>query len=322
MLRLSATTLPGPCHRGSAGTGNRAMSDAAHRHRNRRGMLLAVAATLMFACADTLSKFLASRYPVNQVAFARYSVPMVLLAIVYGPRRGRALLATSQPGLQVLRGLLLTGATLSIVLAMHLMPIAEAQAISFVHPLLLTLIAVLFLRERVHPSAWLAVAIGFAGVLLIVRPGGGYATPAALLPLAMALCYASYQALTRHVTASDSPVNSLFLVMLVGSTATAASLPFSHGRTDLRGALLLACAGLFSGSGHFCMIHALRSSPASRLAPLAYVQVAWIIVLGAWAFGNVPKGWTLLGIGLVVAGGLVATLGRKAPGVPVPAGLA
>ena len=319
MLRLSATTVPGSGFLpGEAG----AMSAAAHRHRNRRGMLLAVAATLMFACADTLSKFLASRYPVNQVAFARYSVPMVLLAIVYGPRRGRGLLATRQPGLQVLRGLLLTGATLSIVLAMRLMPIAEAQAISFVHPLLLTLIAVLFLHERVHVSAWVAVAVGFAGVLLIVRPGGGYATPAALLPLAMALCYAAYQALTRHVTARDSAVNSLFLVMLVGAVATAASLPFAHGRTDLRGASLLVCAGLLSGSGHFCMIHALESSPASRLAPLAYVQVAWVIALGAWAFGNVPKGWTLLGIGLVVTGGLVATLGRKAPGVPVPAGLA
>ena len=298
------------------------MSHAARRHRHRRGTLLAVAATLMFACADTLSKFLAVSYPVNQIAFARYTVPMLLLALVYGPRRGRALLATRQPGLQILRGLLLTSATLTIVLAMHLMPIAEAQAISFVHPLLLTLIAVLFLHERVHASAWLAVGIGFAGVLLIVRPGGGYGTPAALLPLAMALCYAVYQALTRHVTASETPVNSLFLVMLVGAVATAASLPFAHGRTDLRGALLLACAGLFSGTGHFCMIHALESSPASRLAPLAYVQVAWVIVLGAWAFGNVPTGWTLLGIAMVVAGGLVATLGRKTAALPSPAGLA
>ena len=291
------------------------MVDAAHRHRHRngRGVALAIAATLMFAGADTLSKYLAGNYPVNQIAFARYVVPLLLVAAVYGPRRGVALVRAQHPWLQVLRGLLLTNCTVTIVLAMRMMPIAEAQAISFIHPLLLTLIAVIFLRERVNPLVWLAITMGFCGVLLIVRPGGGFDTPAAILPLIMALSYAMYQALTRHVTARDPVANSMFFVMLVGATVTGFSLMFSYKWPDLRGGLLLGCAGLFSGTGHFCMIRALESAPASRLAPVAYVQVLWVILLGAWVFGNIPVGLTLLGIAMVVGGGLFATVARPAP---------
>ncbi len=289
------------------------MLDVAHRHRHGHGVALAFAATLMFASADTLSKYLAGIYPINQIVFARYVVPLLLVVAMYGPRRGVALVRTQHPWLQVLRGLLLTSCTVTIVLAMRMMPIAEAQAISFIHPLLLTLIAVVFLRERVNPLVWLAIAMGFGGVLLIVRPGGGFDTPAVLLPLIMALSYALYQALTRYVTARDAVANSMFFVMLVGAAVTGISLMLSHKSPDLRGGLLLGCAGLLSGTGHFCMIRALESAPASRVAPVAYVQVLWVILLGAWVFGNLPVGLTLLGIAMVVGGGLFATMARPAP---------
>ncbi len=288
------------------------MSNTRERPRAHVGPTLAVAATLMFAFADTLSKLLARDYPVNQIAFVRYAVPLLFVCAVYGPKCGFGLFRTRHPGVQVLRGLLLVTCTMTIVLAMRLMPIAEAQAISFVHPLLLTLLAVLFLREQVHPLGWLAIALGFSGVIIIVRPGGGFFTPAALLPLVMALCYAAYQVLTRHVTARDSAINSLFYVMLVGAVVSGTTLLFVNKWPALRDTALFVCAGLFSGAGHFLMIRAFGSTPASKLAPLAYVQVLWVIVLGFLFFGDLPVGWTLFGIALVVAGGLLATMARGA----------
>ncbi len=282
------------------------------RHHVQLGAMLGVGATLMFAFADTLSKYLARDYPVNQVAFARYAVPLLFVCIVYGPQYGFGLFRTRHPAVQLLRGVLLVICTLTIVLAMRLMPIAEAQSISFVHPLLLMLLAVLFLHEKVHPLSWVAIALGFGGVIVIVRPGGGFDTSPALLPLAMALCYAGYQALTRHVTARDAAINSLFYVMLVGTVVTGVSLLFVDKMPGSRDAALFVCAGLCSGGGHFLMIRALGSSPASKLAPVAYVQVLWVIMLGVLFFGNFPAGLTLLGIALIVAGGLLATLARRA----------
>ncbi len=288
------------------------MSQPAGTARVGRGIAMAIAATFSFTVADTASKYLAGHgVAVLQVALARYAIPLVALLVLYAPQRGLGLFRTAHPWIQLLRGLLLTSATVCMVLAMRAMPIAQAQAISFVHPLLLTVLAALVLGERVRPLTWGAVALGFCGLLLIVRPGGGVDHVAALLPLAMALSYSSYQMLTRRIADRDSALSSLFYVMGVGTLACLAAQPLVWRTPDAGAGALLLLAGAGAGVGHLLMIRALGLAPASRLAPFAFVQMVWVVGFGLVVFGDFPDRLTLLGIGVVVAGGLLASVSRR-----------
>jgi len=282
---------------------------------------MAVLATISYAVVDTLSKYQAREYPVGMIVWARYAVPLVVLLLVFLPRRGRSMLRTAFPLIQLVRGVLLTAGTLFIVLAYRVMPIAEAQAISFIHPVLLTLLAVVFLGEKVSRLGWAAVLLGFIGVLIIVRPGGGLFTPAALLPLGLALCFSFYQMFTRVIATKESSINSLFCVLLVGSVVMSLALPFVWVDPTAKGVFFFALIGLSSGIGHFSTIKALEYAPASLLAPFAYVQLLWVSILGVLVFGDFPDGITILGMAIVVAGGLLVVTSRRATSKPQPSNL-
>lgn len=276
-----------------------------------RGILMALLATVAYAAVDTLSKYQAREYPVGMIVWARYAVPLALLLAVFLPKQGMRMLRTSFPLVQLVRGVLLTGGTVFIVLAYRVMPIAEAQAISFIHPLLLTLLAVLFLGEKVSPLGWAAVLIGFSGVLIIVRPGGGLFTPAAFLPLGLAACFSSYQLFTRLIAGKESSLVSLFCVLLVGTVAMSSALPFAWVAPTPKGLFFFALIGVTSGIGHFTMIKALEYAPASLIAPFAYIQLLWVSILGALVFGDFPDTVTLAGMAVVVAGGLLVAASRR-----------
>lgn len=276
-----------------------------------RGIALAILATLAYAVVDTISKYLVRDYPVAMVVWARYTVPAMLLMAVFLPRRGRRLFHTQHPWLQVTRGLLLMSGTIFIVWAVRLMPLAEAQAISFIHPVLLTLMAVLFLKEKVGRLGWVSIALGFVGVLIIVRPGGGLFNWTAILPLGLAFCYSSYQLLTRRIAVVENPVNSLVFAMLIGALLMSAIVPMNWVVPDGRAVLLLLVVGIASGVAHFCMISALACAPASLVAPFAYVQLLWVTVLGVLVFDALPDAVTFAGVGVIVAAGLMMAVVRR-----------
>ena len=279
-----------------------------------RGIGMAVLATLAYALVDTISKYLVRDYPVTMVVWARYTVPTLLLLAVFLPRRGRSLFRTRHPWLQLSRGLLLTAGTGFIVCAVQVMPLGEAQAISFIHPVLLTLMAVLFLGEKVGRLGWIAIAMGFAGVMIIIRPGGGLFTWAAILPLGLAVCYSSYQLLTRRIAGVENSINSMVFVMLFGALAMSATLPLSWVAPDGAGCLLLLAVGIVSGCGHFAMIKALEWAPASMLAPFAYIQLLWVSLLGMLVFNAWPDAITFVGIAIIVAAGLMMAVVRRRSG--------
>ena len=276
-----------------------------------RGVLMALLATVAYAAVDTLSKYQARTYPVEMIVWARYAVPLALLLAVFLPQRGRRMLRTAFPVIQLVRGTLLTAGTIFIVLAYRVMPIAEAQAISFIHPLLLTLLAVVFLGEKVSRLGWIAVLLGFSGVLVIVRPGGGLFTVAAFLPLGLALCFSSYQIFTRMIARKEDSINSLFCVLLVGSVVMSLALPFAWIAPTAKGLFFFALIGITSGIGHFTMIKALEYAPASLVAPFAYIQLLWVSILGVLVFGDFPDPLTLVGMGIVVAGGLLVAASHR-----------
>lgn len=275
---------------------------------------MALLATVAYAIVDTLSKYQAREYPVGMIVWARYFVPLALLLAVFLPRRGWSMLRSVYPAIQLARGVLLTAGTVFIVFAYRVMPIAEAQAISFIHPVLLTLLAVVFLGEKVSPLGWAAVLLGFSGVLIIVRPGGGLFTPAAILPLGLAFSFSSYQIFTRLISGKEDSLTSLFCLLLVGSVAMSVALPFSWIDPSPKGLFFFALIGVTSGIGHFSTIKALEYAPASLLAPFAYIQLLWVSILGALVFGDFPGAVTLIGMGVVVAGGLLVAVSRRRQG--------
>ena len=265
-----------------------------------------MAAVAMFAVMDTVSKYLTRFYPVTTVLCARYVFHTLLVIVVLGPRLGFALVRTARPLLQTLRGASLAGASLCFVGALKYMPVAETSAISFVAPLLLTLMAVVVLKEKVGRARWIAVAGGFAGVLIIIRPGSAIFAWASVLPLGTAVLFASYQILTRRVAGLESPYVSNFYSGLVGMLVFAMlSLPYGSvlPRTAFHAALF-ALIGIIGGLSHLTLIKAYEFAPASRLAPFSYTQLIWATLTGYLVFGDFPDRWSLVGIVVVMASGV------------------
>jgi drug/metabolite transporter (DMT)-like permease len=270
-----------------------------------RGTLLVVIAVGIFALMDTIAKYLARSYPVPGVVWARYAANLLILLVFLAARGELRRLRTARPGLQVMRGLLLGGATLLYFTSLTVLPLAEAAAIGFVMPLFLALLAVPMLGERMDGARLAAVLVGLAGAVVIVRPGAALFTPYALLPVGMALCNALYQILTRKVAGIEHPLTSLVWGAIVGAVLFSFFLPFAWVTpTDPWHWTLLAVIGLLASVGHFVLIKAYDYASATGLAPFFYTQLVWVTLLGWLVFGDFPDGWSLLGMGVIVVAGI------------------
>lgn len=282
------------------------MTKHAHPQHFFTGVGLIMAAVLMFSSMDTLAKYLLRSYPLAPLVWARYFVHMLIMLLLLGPRMRFDLVRTSRPRLQVVRGLLLVGSTGLFYLSLKFLPLAEAAAISFVGPVLVTAFSGPLLHEPVSPRQWFAVGLGFVGVLVIIRPGGNVFTPTALIPLGTALCFSLYQIATRKVAGRDDPFTTLFYTALVGSAVTSLALPFAWQTPEPWQLGLLVVIGACGGTGHFLLIRAVGHASPMALAPFVYSQLIWSTLLGWLAFGEFPDGGTLLGMLIVIAAGLLA----------------
>lgn len=279
----------------------------------RRGILMLVVAVSFFALLDVTSKWLTQTYPVPMVVWARYSAQTLLMLLLLGPRLGAGLLRTRVPGQQIVRGLVLLGVSVLFLTALSLMPIAEATAISFMAPLILTAMSVVVLRERVGRGAWVAVTTGFIGVLIIVRPGGELFTPVVIVPIVSAFFYATYQLLTRRMAGIDPTMTTLFYGCLVGTVLLSLATPlFWAAPLSVLDGIMLLTTGVLGGLGHFALIRAFELAPASVLAPFLYVQLVIVTGLGYLVFDAFPDVWSLIGMTIiVVSGGWVASRYRR-----------
>ena len=270
-----------------------------------RGILLIVLAVSTFSCLDTVAKYLSRTYPVPMIVWARYVFHVLFMLIVVGRSAGWDLVRTRRLGLQLARGISVTLSSMFFFSALSYMPIAEASAITFVSPLLLTAMSVLILRERVRLSAWVAVAVGFIGVLIIIRPGGAVFQPAALLSLATAACFASYQLMTRQLAGIDSTLATLFIGALIGTVIMSLIVPFYWQLPQTAWhAVLFMLMGVLGAGGHFVLIRAFEYAPASVLAPFVYAQLVAVLVLGYVVFDAFPDVWSLVGMAIIVASGI------------------
>ena len=277
------------------------------------GILLFLVALLLFATLDASAKYLTAFFTVPFIVWARYASHLTLMLVAIAPSHGRDLIVTKRPIAMILRGLLLLGLTLCSQTAFRLLPLAETTAIIFTNPLLVSLLAVPMLGETITRRHWLALGTGFIGVVLITRPGSNLDPLGVASALGAAVCYALYQILTRRLSDSEPPLRQLFYTALIGTLGMCLVLPEHWPGTlpTLSQALLLVALGIFGGTGHFLLIRALRETPASTLAPLHYVQVAWATLLGWFIFGDFPDLLARLGILIIAASGLSLVLGQR-----------
>ena len=273
-------------------------------------------ATACFGCLDTLSKYLVAHYPAAALVWLRYVLQTLVMMAIFLPRMGLRLVRTSSPGLQFIRGLTLVVSSVVFVIALLHMQIAEVASIVFLAPIIVALAGGPLLGERVSARTWLALAGGFSGVLLIIRPGGGAFTWWALLPLTCAFLFAGYQILTRKLAArGDDPITTLFLPGVIACFVVPPIFPgaFEIPDTPLHAALLVTI-GILGAIGHFMLIRAHALAPATLLSPFGYAQLVVVLSLGWLVFGQLPDGIALIGIALIAGSGLgLIIASRRSP---------
>jgi len=266
-------------------------------------VLLILLSGILLASHDGLSKYLTQLYPVFLVVWARYLAQVVLMLGMFAPRMGRRVFHTLRPWPQLLRGLSLVSVSIMFISGLRYIPLAEATAVIFLTPLMVTVASAL-LGERVSHSQWLAVGVGLLGVMIIVRPGGALFTPAVLLPFGAAISFTVYQLLTRRLSGTDHPVTSNFLSSLVGFLVMSVLVTFNWRTPSVHDAVLMASLGLMAMSGHLVLTQAFRYASAASLAPFTYGQIVFAGIVGFIAFGHIPDVEAIAGMTVIIASGL------------------
>lgn len=275
-----------------------------------RGIAYMAAGMFLFSAVDTQAKFLADSLHPIQITWSR-QLGLLLGVIVLIAVRGVRVLRTKQPLLQFGRGALAaTSATLFIV-AIAYVPLADAVAVSFVAPFIVTLLGALVLRETVGIRRWLAVTIGFLGTLVVIRPGLGVLHPAVGLVLIAATAFALRQVLSRLLSGTDPVQTTVAYTALVGSAILTLPLPFVWQTPDMGlQMLILVCMAVMAACAEVLVIMALEAAQAVVVAPVQYSLLIWGTFYGWMVFGQLPDIWTWVGALIIVSTGIY-TLNRE-----------
>jgi drug/metabolite transporter (DMT)-like permease len=269
-----------------------------------RGIALFLATIFIFASLDTLPKYMTRDFHVVQIAWGRYVFSSVFLLVLV-PRYGLVRpLRSARPWFQIMRAMLLAAVSLMFFTAVSYMPLVNVTAIGFAAPLILTALGHFVLGERVGLRRWLAILVGFTGVLVIIRPGVDVVHWAAIMALAMAASNAVYQLATRMLAGVDSPQTTIFFTNIAGSIGFSFVVPFFWTSPGLFGWLSLATLGFMGGLGHYLLIQAFGHAPVSILAPYAYTAILWVTISGYLVFGQLPDLWTIVGAAIIIASGI------------------
>lgn len=269
------------------------------------GVLLVLCAGSLLATHDGFSKYLTQSYPIVMVVWLRYLIQTLVMALLFAAKMRWALVQTRRPWLQLLRSISLLAVSLLFISGLRYIPLGEATAVIFLAPLIVTVLSALLLRERVTQGQWIAVGLGFLGVVFIVRPGGELFTPAVLFPLSAAFCFAVYQLITRKLASTDHALTSNFLSGLFGSVVLLLLLPgqFTTDITDID-LLFMLILGVLAMTAHILFTIALQYATAATLAPFTYGQIVFAGLVGYLAFAHVPDIWAMLGVFIISASGL------------------
>ncbi|MDB5886068.1 MAG: protein of unknown function transrane [Polaromonas sp.] len=268
------------------------------------GIGLLVAAVACFAVLDTTTKVISLSVPLLMALWFRYAIQALATTLFLMPRRGWTLPPTAHPKFQCLRGVLLLASSAFAFFSLKFMPVGEFTAIVMVTPLLMTLLASLTLGERVSLLRWFLVIGGFAGTLIIIRPGGEQFSWTMLLPLGLVATNSWFQILTSRLARTEDPVAMHFYTGWIGTLLASLAVPFVWTTLDSWTLWAgMALMGVMATVGHFMMILAYARTPVSTLTPFLYAQIGFAMLGGWLAFSHVPDEMSMIGMALIGACG-------------------
>lgn len=268
------------------------------------GIILMLFGMFLFSAGDTLAKFLTDTFHPVQIIWFR-QLGLILGVLVLLGIKGKTVLNTSQPFLQISRGVLAIASSLLFVFAIRYVSLVDAVAASFVAPFFLTIFGAFFLQEEVGVRRWSAVIVGFVGALIVVRPGMGVIHPTVMLVIIAAAIYSLRQVVGRLLADTDKTSTTIAYTAISSSCVISLPLIFfwRWPETSTHWWLLLAI-GLIAAVGEVLVIKALEIAEAVVIAPIHYTLIIWGTVYGYLVFNQLPDRWTLLGAGIIVCAGI------------------
>ncbi len=260
---------------------------------------------------DTIAKYLSAEISFFQITWARYffTVFFTLPFMFFFFKKN--LTRSTQPKLQIFRGLTLFFANILFFYSISIISMAKALTLAFVAPIVTTALSSIILRENVGYRRWSAVIVGFIGTLIVIRPGFIEFNFATVAALGTGFFYGIYLIITRKLHTSDSPLLTLLLTGVVGVVIASFFVPLFWTNLSIQQWALLALMGIFACVGHLFLILSLKYADASKLAPLGYFEIVTNIILGYHFFGDFPHFWTWVGLGIIICSGVYISLREK-----------
>ena len=272
-----------------------------------KAIVLMCAAVTLFSCLDATAKYLVSHSEIAtaQVVWLRFAGQALLMTAILGPRTIPSLLRTNKLGLQIVRSFLMVACTAFNFIAIQYLRLDQTVAMAFLAPLVVAALAGPLLGEWVGWRRMLAILTGFAGILIVVRPGFTEVHWAFAVAFMAMLAYAFFMLITRKLSTFDPPLVTLFYALIAGTVLGApVALAQWVWPVDAVQWLQLLSLGAFGGLGHYLLILAYRLAPASSVSPFLYFQLLSMVILGYLVFGDLPDRWTLMGSSVVIASGI------------------
>jgi len=264
-----------------------------------------VVGVALLTANDAVSKYLTESHPVGQVICLRQAATLlVIVPYVMAVTGWGALRVASWPG-QITRGLLFVANAVLIVLALSLLPLATVISIIFVSPIITAAVSMPMLAERVSRSRWFAIAGGFAGVLIVLRPGGAGFEWAMLIPVAAAVANSLRDVMTRFLSRTETSIAILFWSTLIVMAAGALTAPFGWQPVTAAAAAWFVLAGVFNAAAHFLLIEALRLGEAAVITPVRYTSLIWATLIGYMVWRELPDAWVFAGSAVIIASGVL-----------------
>lgn len=276
------------------------------------GVLMMCAGVACLSVNDAIAKALTDSYSPLQILFLRNIIALPFALLIALKMGGTGALRSYRPAAHLLRGVLWIGATLLFFTSIMHLGLAEATALIFVAPLFITAISAMFLGEYVGWRRWLAVIVGFVGVLIVIRPGGATFQAVSLLPVATAFIYALLMLGSRWVDSRESVWTLLLYLTGTGALLSGFIVPFVWTAVRADDLWLFFAIAAFGTAGMTMMTQAFRLAPAAVVAPLDYTALLWATALGWLIWSEVPDSATFLGAAIIIASGVVIVLRERA----------
>ena len=297
----------------------------------RLGAVSALIAVMLFSINDASIKFLSDDYALHEVVLIRSLIGFLIILFIIAPMtNGWAIVRTDRLAMHLLRGLLVVAANMLFFLGLAAMPLAEAVAIFFISPLVITVFSVVFLGEKVGPRRWSAIVVGFVGVLIMMCPGTEAFRVASLLPLVAAVCYAGLHMMTRLIGRTENAATMAFYIQIAFIVVCLVmGLAVGDGRFAVQSdpsmefllrawvwpepsdALVFLQIGICTGIGGYLISQAYRVAEAAVIAPLEYIALPMSVLFGVLIFDEWPDAVSFVGMALILGSGLF-TLWREA----------